>query len=72
MKEDKTESVKIAESKESAAEATHEINNFLTGILGQAQLLRREELNPTARRRVDTIEQLANRIKDSLAKISSV
>ena len=41
----------------------HEINNVLTGLLGQVQLLQREELSETAQRRVKTIEQLVVRIK---------
>lgn len=55
-----------------AARARHEINNPLTGLIGQAQLLLREELSDTARRRVQTIEQLANRIRDTVATLREI
>ena len=44
----------------------HEINNPLTGVLGQAQLLLRKPDNLTdeARRRIETIEILAHRISE--------
>jgi signal transduction histidine kinase len=54
------------------ARVRHEINNPLTGVLGQAQLLLREELSPTARRRVETIEKLATRIRDIVAQLREV
>ena len=55
-----------------AARVRHEINNPLTGLIGQAQLLLREELSEAARRRVQTIEQLANRIRDTVAELRIV
>ena len=54
------------------AHVRHEINNPLTGVIGQVQLLLREELSPTARRRVETIEQLALRIRDTVAELRGV
>jgi signal transduction histidine kinase len=60
---------RLAEFAELAARVRHEINNPLTGLIGQAQLLLREELSATARRRVQTIEQLANRIRDTVASL---
>jgi signal transduction histidine kinase len=54
------------------AHVRHEINNPLTGVIGQAQLLLREELSPTARRRVETIEQLSGRIRDTVAQLREV
>src|SRR3954471_16121379 len=54
------------------AHVRHEINNPLTGVIGQAQLLLREELSQTARRRVETIEQLAGRIRDTVARLREV
>jgi signal transduction histidine kinase len=54
------------------ARVRHEINNPLTGVLGQAQLLLREELSQTARRRAETIEQLATRIRDIVAQLRDV
>ena len=55
-----------------AAHVRHEINNPLTGLIGQAQLLLREELSATAQRRVETIEQLANRIRDTVASLREI
>jgi signal transduction histidine kinase len=55
-----------------AAHVRHEINNPLTGLIGQAQLLLREELSDTARRRVETIEHLANRIRDTVASLREI
>ena len=48
---------------ETPGRVRHEINNVLTGLLGQVQLLQREQLSETAQRRVKTIEQLVVRIK---------
>lgn len=50
----------------------HEINNPLTGVLGQAQLLLREDLSDRARKRVETIEELAIRIRDIVAQLRQV
>ena len=50
----------------------HEINNPLTGVLGQAQLLLREELNDKARRRAEIIEELARRMTDIVAELRLV
>lgn len=50
----------------------HEINNPLTGVLGQAQLLLREELSESARKRAVTIEELAIRIRDIVAQLRRV
>jgi signal transduction histidine kinase len=50
----------------------HEINNPLTGVLGQAQLLLREDLSERARKRAETIEQLAIRIRDIVAQLRQV
>ena len=63
---------KLAEIADLVAHVRHEINNPLTGVIGQAQLLLREELSPTARRRVETIEQLAGRIKDTVAQLRDI
>jgi signal transduction histidine kinase len=63
---------KLAEIAGLVAHVRHEINNPLTGVIGQAQLLLREELSPSARRRVETIEQLAARIKDTVAQLRDV
>jgi signal transduction histidine kinase len=50
----------------------HEINNPLTGVLGQAQLLLREDLSERARKRAQTIEELAIRIRDIVAQLREV
>lgn len=63
---------KLVEIAELVANVRHEINNPLTGVIGQAQLLLREELSPTARRRVETIESLAGRIRDTVARLREV
>jgi signal transduction histidine kinase len=63
---------RLAEVAELAAHVRHEINNPLTGLLGQAQLLLREDLSDTARRRVETIEHLALRIRDTAALLREV
>lgn len=63
---------RLTEFAELAAHVRHEINNPLTGLIGQAQLLLREELSDTARRRVQTIEQLANRIRDTVASLREI
>ena len=63
---------RLTEFAELAARVRHEINNPLTGLIGQAQLLLREELNDAARRRVQTIEHLANRIRDTVASLREI
>jgi nitrogen-specific signal transduction histidine kinase len=62
----------LDEVAELVARVRHEVNNPLAGILGQAQLLLREELNDKARRRAETIEQLATRLRDVVAKLRQI
>ena len=57
---------------ELVARVRHEINNPLTGVLGQAQLLLREELNDRARKRAQAIEDLSLRLKDIVAQLRDV
>lgn len=64
--------LRLTEVADLAARVRHEINNPLTGLLGQAQLLLREELSEDARRRVKTIEHLAGRIRDTVAELRDV
>ncbi|MBC8031752.1 MAG: hypothetical protein H7Z16_16835 [Pyrinomonadaceae bacterium] len=64
--------LKIDEIAELVARVRHEINNPLTGVLGQAQLLLREELSETARKRAETIEGLAIRMRDVVAQLRDV
>ena len=54
------------------AHVRHEINNPLAALLGQAQLMLREELGDKARKRVETIEHLAIRIKETVAELRDV
>ena len=63
---------KIDEMAKRVARVRHEINNPLTGVLGQAQLLLRAELDEKARRRVQSIEELAIRIRDVVAQLREV
>jgi len=63
---------KIDEIAELVARVRHEINNPLTGVLGQAQLLLREDLSESARRRAQTIEGLAIRLRDVVAQLRDV
>ena len=54
------------------AHVRHEINNPLAALLGQAQLMLREELTDKTRKRVETIEHLAIRIKETVADLRDV
>ena len=63
---------RLAEITQLVAHVRHEINNPLTGVLGQAQLLLREELSDKARKRVQTIEELSTRMRDIVAELRLV
>jgi signal transduction histidine kinase len=63
---------KMDEVTELITRVRHEINNPLTGVLGQAQLLLREDLNERARKRAQTIEELAVRMSDIVAQLREV
>ncbi len=63
---------RLDEVAELIARVRHEINNPLAGVLGQAQLLLREELNEKARKRAQTIEDLAVRLRDIVAQLRQV
>jgi len=63
---------RMDEIAELIARVRHEINNPLTGVLGQAQLLLREELNEKARKRAEAIEELAIRLRDIVAQLRQV
>jgi len=63
---------KLEDTAELVARIRHEINNPLTGVLGQAQLLLREELTERSRKRVQTIEDLALRLRDVVAQLREV
>ncbi len=63
---------RLEEVAELVARVRHELNNPLTGVLGQAQLLLREDLSERARKRAQTIEELAIRLKDVVAQLREV
>ena len=63
---------RLDEVAELVARVRHEINNPLTGVLGQAQLLLREELPESARLRAAKIEGLAIRIRDVVGELRQV
>jgi signal transduction histidine kinase len=63
---------RLEEVADLVARIRHEINNPLTGVLGQAQLLLREDLSDRARKRAQTIEELAIRIRDIVAQLREV
>ena len=63
---------KLEQVAELVARVRHEINNPLTGVLGQAQLLLREDLSDRARKRAETIENLAIRLKDIVGQLRDV
>src|SRR5256885_8310945 len=63
---------RLTEIADLVSRVRHEINNPLTGVLGQAQLLLREELNDKARKRAETIESLARRLTDIVAELRQV
>ena len=64
--------LRLNEIAQLVARVRHEINNPLTGVLGQAQLLLREELSETARKRATTIEALAFRLRDIVGQLRDV
>ena len=55
------------------ARVRHEINNPLAALLGQAQLLLRDqELSDRQRRRAETIESQANRIEEIVGELRGI
>jgi signal transduction histidine kinase len=63
---------KLTDAAALVAHVRHEINNPLAALIGQAQLMLREELGEKARGRVEKIEKLAIRIKDTVAELRDV
>jgi signal transduction histidine kinase len=63
---------RLDEVAEVIARVRHEINNPLAGVLGQAQLLLREELSDKARKRAQTIEELALRLRDIVGQLRQI
>lgn len=73
VKESVSATTTDAETSERLAETRHEVNNLLTGILGQSQLLLlRDDLDDAARERVKMIEDLVKRIKISVASLNDL
>ena len=64
--------VRLDEVADLIARVRHEINNPLTGVLGQAQLLLREDLPEKTRKRAEKIEELALRIRDIVAELRQI
>ena len=60
---------KLTDAAALLARVRHEINNPLAALLGQAQLLLREELNEKSRRRAETIESQAKRIEEIVSEL---
>ena len=54
------------------ARVRHEINNPLAALLGQAQLLLREDLSPKWRARVEAIETSAKRIENTVGDLRGI
>ncbi len=54
------------------ARVRHEINNPLAALLGQAQLLLREDLSSKMRARVEAIETSAKRIEKTVAELRDI
>lgn len=63
---------KLADAASLVARVRHEINNPLAALLGQAQLLLREELNESARKRAETIEGQARRIQTIVGELREI
>jgi signal transduction histidine kinase len=63
---------KLTDAASLMARVRHEINNPLAALLGQAQLLLRDELSEKLRRRAETIESQAKRIEEIVSELREV
>ena len=63
---------KLTEAAALVARVRHEINNPLAALLGQAQLMLREELSDKSRKRAETIESQAKRIEEIVGELRDI
>ena len=63
---------KLTDAATLVARVRHEINNPLAALLGQAQLLLREELSERSRKRAETIESQAKRIEEIVGELREI
>ncbi|HEY6045928.1 MAG TPA: histidine kinase dimerization/phospho-acceptor domain-containing protein [Pyrinomonadaceae bacterium] len=64
---------KMTDAAALVAHVRHEINNPLAALLGQAQLLlRQDDLSEKSRRRAETIETQAKRIEEIVGELRDV
>lgn len=63
---------KLADAAVLVAHIRHEINNPLAALLGQAQLMLREELSDKSRKRAETIESQAKRIEEIVGELRHI
>src|SRR5205807_2996769 len=63
---------KLADAASLVARIRHEINNPLAALLGQAQLLLREDLTERSRKRAETIESQAKRIQEIVGELREI
>lgn len=64
---------KMTDAAALVAHVRHEINNPLAALLGQAQLLlRQQDLSEKSRQRAETIEQQAKRIQEIVGQLREV
>jgi signal transduction histidine kinase len=64
---------KMTDAAALVAHVRHEINNPLAALLGQAQLLlRQDDLSEKSRRRAETIETQAKRIEEIVGELREV
>lgn len=63
---------KMTDAASLVAHVRHEINNPLAALLGQAQLLLREDLSEKTRKRAQTIESQAKRIEEIVGELRDI